>query len=110
MKNKLKPKDRKASNNWKIEQHPMNKDWKDLIIKNDKIKDPVYITITVPDKLYDTLHLLYYKIRKDLKILYLGDIDFVIERKRLPEVRSYLSNYYGSYIKDIMRHRKVKSK
>ena len=100
----------KRENNWKIKSHSMDKEWKDLVIKHDKIKDPVYITITVPDKqlVLNTIHLLYYKIQKDLRINYLGSEDFIIERKRLPEVRKYLSDYYGNYIKNMMKHRKVK--
>lgn len=100
----------KHENNWKVKSHFMDKEWRDLVIKDKKLKDPIYIQILVPNKplALNTIHLLYYKIQKDLKIDYLGSEDFLIERKRLPEVRKYVSDYYGSYIKDITARRKVR--
>ena len=57
--------------NWKIVSWKMNTEWKENIIKLYKLKNPIYISITVPENLLDTLNLLYYKLQKDLKIIHI---------------------------------------
>ncbi len=98
-------------NNWKIETYSM-KDREDLefIKKEYKLKNPIFLAILVPERDLDTLGLLFFKIQKDLKVYHQGDVDFYANKEDLPKIRKYLTNYYGSYLKNKIhkRFRKIK--
>jgi hypothetical protein len=66
-------------------------------LRKDGFKNPIFIQLDVPNKWIDTLTLLIFKIKKDLKYYHVGDSDFYIERENLPTLRKYVKNYYSNF-------------
>lgn len=76
------------------------KSWKIYVWRTPKLENnQVYIQIYVPEKYYDTLRLLIFRIQEDLKIEYMGDVDFYVNRDKLPRIRKYVKDFYGDFFK-----------
>lgn len=96
-------------NNWKLLFSSIkDKEHENWVKKQYKLTDPIHLSILVPEKDLDTLGLLFFKIQKDLKMYNQGDVDFYANRKDLPKIRKYLTDYYRGFLKTHLHKEKIK--